>query len=69
MLFKQIFFKYRFCVISTVGLVVEVIHNVDDISDTRKIRILSTHLTNFFDIIFTDLPMLTLNLIITACHG
>lgn len=59
---------FTFCVISSAGLVVEIIHNVDDISEKRKIRILSAQLTGFIDIAFTDLPMLILNLIITACH-
>lgn len=59
----------RFCVASSVGFVLEVIHNIDDLSRKPKIAFLSQSLTNFTVIVFTDLPLIVLNLIITACHG
>lgn len=60
---------YSFCILSSVGYLIELIHNVDDLSEKPKLRLLDPSLTNFIDIVVTDLPMLTLNLLVTACHG
>lgn len=59
---------FIFCVISTIGFIVEVVHNIDDLSETRKLRFLTQSVTNFIIIVFTDLPLIILNLIIIACH-
>ena len=59
----------RFCVASTVGFVLEFIHNIDDLNRKHRLGFLSQSLTNFIVIVFTDLPLILLNLIITACHG
>lgn len=59
---------FIFCVISSVGFVIEIIHNIDDLAPKRKLIFLSQSLTNFIVIVFTDLPLIVLNLIITACH-
>lgn len=56
------------CVIATIGFFIEVLHNLDDLSKKRKIRLLTLSLTNFIQIYFEDLPLLILNLLITACH-
>lgn len=59
---------FIFCVVATVGFVFEVVHHLDDLAHKRRIKCLSQSLMNFISIVFTHLPLIILNLIITACH-
>ena len=51
-----------------VGLVIETITNADDLLTQPRIPSVSQSFTNFVLILFEDIPLLVLNLIVTACR-
>lgn len=66
LLIRQIIFG--FCCISILSFIIETIQNADDLLETKKISFLTQSLSNFLVILFEDIPLLTLNLIITLCR-
>lgn len=65
-LIRQIIFG--FCCISIVSFFIETIQNADDLCEKKKISFLTQSLSNFLVIVFEDIPLLSLNLIITLCR-
>lgn len=63
---KQIIFG--FCCISVLSFIIETIQNADDLLEKKKISFLTQSLSNFLVILFEDIPLLSLNLIITLCR-
>lgn len=61
---------FSFCICATIGFFLEIIYNLDSCCNrkNRRLRFISHSLTNFISVVVTDLPILTLNLIVTACH-
>ncbi|RNA37323.1 hypothetical protein BpHYR1_012422 [Brachionus plicatilis] len=66
LLIRQIIFG--FCCISILSFIIETIQSTDDLFKTKKISFLTQSLSNFLVIVFEDIPLLSLNLIITLCR-
>jgi hypothetical protein len=57
-----------FCIVSTLGFLIETLQNVDDLLASKRFPFLTQSVTNFLVIFFEDMPLLILNLMITMCN-